>query len=66
MITSIKIVLLSVVLVYNPNTDRVELQYNPLDYYTSISSCNVEKNKLQKRQPAESNKMFMCLKVDKN
>ena len=45
MIGPIKIVLLAVMAIQDPNTGHIELQYNPLDYYDSMMMCNNEKNR---------------------
>lgn len=57
-------VLISILAIQNPSNGKIELQYSPLDYYTSMSECNIERNKLQKRQT--TNKLYLCLKVDRN
>jgi hypothetical protein len=44
----------------NPFTGDLELQYQSLDRYKSISTCNVERNKLKK----DKNINYLCLKVD--
>jgi hypothetical protein len=65
MISSIKFVLLAVMAVQNPNTGYIELQYDPLDYYSSMANCNMERNRLlQKKQTP--NKVYLCLKVDRD
>lgn len=63
MIGPIKIVLLAVMAAQDPFTGRIELQYNPLDYYDSMVLCNYEKNKLQKKN---TSKLYICLKVDRD
>jgi hypothetical protein len=46
----------------NGFTGAYELQYQPLDYYKSMSTCTVEKTRLQ-RKP-EKGITYICLKVD--
>jgi hypothetical protein len=46
----------------NNFTGEVELQYQSLDRYKSMSSCNVEKKRLMKKP--EKGITFVCLKVD--
>ena len=60
MISPLEIILVAVMVGKNPFTGDLELQYQSLDRYKSISTCNVEKNKLKK----DKNINYLCLKVD--
>jgi 5-hydroxyisourate hydrolase-like protein (transthyretin family) len=62
MIGSLEIVLVAVMIGKNNFTGTYELQYQPLDYYKSMSSCNAEKTRLQKKP--EKGITYICLKVD--
>ena len=62
MIGPIEIVLVAIMIGKNPFTGEVELQYQSLDRYKSMVSCNVEKNRLMKKP--EKGITFVCLKVD--
>ena len=62
MIGPIEIVLVAILMGKNPFTGEVELQYQSLDRYKSMSSCNIEKNRLMKKP--EKGITFVCLKVD--
>lgn len=63
MIGPIKIVLLAVMASQDPVTGHIDLQYSPLDYYDSMMMCNNEKNRLQRKNP---NKLYVCLRVDRD
>ena len=60
MISALEIILVAVMVGKNPFTGDLELQYQSLDRYKSISTCNVERNKLKK----DKNINYLCLKVD--
>ena len=62
MISPLEIVLVAIMIGKNNFTGEVELQYQSLDRYKSMSSCNVEKNRLMKKP--EKGITFVCLKVD--
>ena len=62
MIGPIEIVLVAIMIGKNNFTGEVELQYQSLDRYKSMVSCNVEKNRLMKKP--EKGLTFVCLKVD--
>ena len=62
MISPVEIVLVAILMGKNPFTGEVELQYQSLDRYKSMASCNVEKNRLMKKP--EKGITFVCLKVD--
>lgn len=61
MISSIKIVLVAITMISNPNTGSMELQYESVDYFNSMEACNVERKKLR-----VTNKVHLCLKVDRD
>ena len=60
MISALEIILVAVMVGKNPFTGDLELQYQSLDRYKSISTCNVERNKLKKNKSIT----YLCLKVD--
>jgi hypothetical protein len=62
MIGPIEIVLVAILMGKNNFTGEVELQYQSVEYYKSMSSCNIEKNRLMKKP--EKGITFVCLKVD--
>jgi hypothetical protein len=62
MISPLEIVLVAIMIGKNNFTGEVELQYQSLDRYKSMSSCNVEKKRLMKKP--EKGITFVCLKVD--
>jgi hypothetical protein len=62
MISPLEIVLVAIMIGKNGFTGAYELQYQPLDYYKSMSTCTVEKTRLQ-RKP-EKGITYICLKVD--
>ena len=62
MISPVEIVLVAILMGKNPFTGEVELQYQSLNRYKSMSSCNIEKNRLMKKP--EKGITFVCLKVD--
>ena len=62
MISPVEIVLVAILMGKNSFTGEVELQYQSVEYYKSMASCNVEKNRLMKKP--EKGLTFVCLKVD--
>ena len=61
MISPLEIVLVAVMIGKNNFTGEVELQYQAVGRYTSMSTCTVERNKVIKR---DRNITYLCLKVD--
>ena len=62
MISPLEIVLVAVMIGKNNFTGEVELQYQAMGRYTSMSTCEVERKKVIK-QP-EKGIAYLCLKVD--
>ena len=62
MISPLEIVLVAIMIGKNNFTGEVELQYQSVNRYKSMSSCNIEKNRLMKK--SEKGITFVCLKVD--
>jgi hypothetical protein len=62
MIGPIEIVLVAIMIGKNPFTGEVELQYQSISRYASMSTCNVERNRVM-RKP-EKGVVYVCLKVD--
>ena len=62
MISPLEIVLVAIMIGKNNFTGEVELQYQSVNRYTSMSTCNAEKTRLQ-RKP-EKGIAYLCLKVD--
>ena len=61
MISPLEIVLVAVMIGKNNFTGEVELQYQSIGRYTSMSTCTLERNKVLKR---DRNITYLCLKVD--
>jgi hypothetical protein len=61
MISPLEIVLVAVMIGKNNFTGEVELQYQAVGRYTSMSTCTVDRNKVLKR---DRNITYLCLKVD--
>ena len=61
MISPLEIVLVAVMIGKNNFTGEVELQYQAVGRYASMSTCNVERNKVLKRDRGIT---YLCLKVD--
>jgi hypothetical protein len=61
MISPLEIVLVAVMIGKNNFTGEVELQYQAVGRYTSMSTCTVERNKVLKRDRGIT---YLCLKVD--
>lgn len=59
------VVLVAVTLVMDPTTQKLELKYNPLDYYSTFAECYLEEKKLTKRN-TDNRKAYVCVRVDKN
>lgn len=64
MMTPIEFVLVAVMVIENPNTKALELNYVPMDYFKTMQSCNIEKNRIQKK--TSNSKVYICLKVDRD
>jgi hypothetical protein len=62
MIGPIEIVLVAIMIGKNPFTGEVELQYQSIGRYDSMSTCNVERNRVMKKP--EKGVGYLCLKVD--
>jgi hypothetical protein len=62
-----EIVLVAVMIVQSPLGGPLTLDYQPLDYYTSWSTCLREERRLQARlKERERIKAYICLKVDRD
>ena len=61
MISPLEIVLVAIMIGKNSFTGEVELQYQAVGRYTSMSTCTVERNKVLKRDRGIT---YLCLKVD--
>ena len=62
-----EIVLVAVMVTQSYAGGPLALEYQPLDYYTSWSTCLKEERKLQARlREREKIKAYICLKVDRN
>jgi hypothetical protein len=61
MIGSLEIVLVAILIGKNNFTGEVELQYQSVNRYTSMSTCNKDRLKLLKK---DKDITYLCLKVD--
>lgn len=61
MIGSLEIVLVAIMIGKNNFTGEVELQYQSVNRYTSMSTCNKDRLKLLKK---DKDITYLCLKVD--
>jgi hypothetical protein len=61
MISTIEIVLVAIMIGKNNFTGEVELQYQAVGRYTSMSTCTVERQKLLKKDKGIT---YLCMKVD--
>ena len=67
MIPLYEIVLVAVMLTQGPAGGPVTLEYQPLDYYTSWSTCRREERRLQAQiKEQERIRAYISLKVDRN
>ena len=67
MIPLYEIVLVAVMVTQSHAGGPLTLDYQPLDYYTSWSTCIREERRLQARlKERERIKAYICLKVDKD
>jgi len=62
MISPLEFVLVAVMVMENPNTKALELNYVPMDYFKTMRVCNIEKNRIQRK--TSNSKVYICLKVD--
>jgi len=61
-----EIVLVVVMVTQSPADGSMSLEYQPLDYYTSWTTCRREERRLQSRiREQEKTKAYICVKVDK-
>ena len=61
-----EIVLVAVMVTQGPAGGPMSLEYQPLDYYNSWSTCLKEERKLQARiKDRERTRAYICLKVDR-
>jgi hypothetical protein len=61
MISPLEIVLVAIMIGKNNFTGEVELQYQAVNRYTSMSTCTVERQKLLKKDKGIT---YLCLRVD--
>jgi len=61
MISPLEIVLVAIMIGKNNFTGEVELQYQSVGRYTSMSTCTVERQKLLKKDKGIT---YLCLRVD--
>jgi len=61
MISPLEIVLVAIMIGKNNFTGEVELQYQVVNRYSSVSSCTVERQKLLKKTKDIT---YLCMKVD--
>jgi hypothetical protein len=64
MIGPIDIVLLVVMAIENPITKKIEMYYEPLNYYKTIVECNKEQARLTKKN--QLGVRYVCLPVDRD
>ena len=62
MMTPLEFVLVAIMVIENPNTKALELNYVPMDHFRTMQACNLEKNRIQKK--TSNSKVYICLKVD--
>jgi hypothetical protein len=61
MISPLEIVLVAIMIGKNNFTGEVELQYQVVNRYSSVSTCAVERQKLLKKTKDIT---YLCMKVD--
>jgi hypothetical protein len=61
MISPLEIVLVAIMIGKNNFTGEVELQYQAVGRYTSMSTCTVERQKMLKKDKGIT---YLCMKVD--
>ena len=61
MISPLEIVLVAILIGKNNFTGEVELQYQSVGRYTSMSTCTVERQKLLKKDKGIT---YLCMRVD--
>ena len=61
MISPLEIVLVAIMIGKNNFTGEVELQYQVVNRYSSVSTCTKDRLKLLKK---DKNITYLCLKVD--
>jgi len=61
MISPLEIVLVAILIGKSNFTGEVELQYQSVNRYTSMSTCNKDRLKLLKK---DKDITYLCLKVD--
>ena len=61
MMSPIEIVLVAIMIGKNNFTGEVELQYQSVGRYTTMSTCNKDRQKLLKKDKGIT---YLCMKVD--
>jgi hypothetical protein len=61
MISPLEIVLVAIMIGKNNFTGEVELQYQSVNRYTSMSTCNADRQKMLKKDKGIT---YLCMKVD--
>ena len=61
MMSPIEIVLVAIMIGKNNFTGEVELQYQSVNRYTSMSTCNKDRQSLLKKDKGIT---YLCMKVD--
>ena len=61
MISPLEIVLVAIMIGKNNFTGEVELQYQVVNRYSSVSTCTVERQKLLKKDKGIT---YLCMRVD--
>jgi hypothetical protein len=59
------VVLVAVMLIQDPLTQKFNLKYNALEYYQTFAECYAEEKKLTKKN-IDIRTAYICVRVDKD
>jgi hypothetical protein len=58
-------IVLVAILIQNPTTQKVDLSYEPLKYYSNWTECFREEKRLSKKNQ-DNRKSYICVGVDRD
>jgi len=57
------VVLVAVMLIQDPVTQKFDIKYAPLDYFSTFAECYREEKRLTKKN-IDTRRAFICVRVD--
>jgi hypothetical protein len=59
------VVLVAVMLIQDPVTQKFDLKYTALDYYRTFAECYIEEKRLTKKN-IDTRRAYICVRIDKD